>query len=105
MVLHREIDSEAANTSNKMQECLLVVLLLLCSVSGYPSGPPAADHSSVVCQELSPSLQAHGPPHSGHGGYLLRLQPPLTKVGQALHYEPGMEYNGDVTFACVDYSQ
>ena len=77
----------------KMQEFLLVVVLLLCSVSGYPSGPPAADYPNVVCQELSPSLQTHGPSHSGHGGYLLQLQPPLTK---AFHYEPGVEYNGEV---------
>ncbi|XP_064386742.1 putative ferric-chelate reductase 1 [Halichondria panicea] len=73
-----------------MQEFLLVVVLLLCSVSGYPSGPPAADYPNVVCKELSPSLQTHGPSHSGHGGYLLQLQPPLTK---AFHYEPGVEYN------------
>ncbi len=78
-----------------MREFLLVVLLL-CSVSGYPSGPPAENYSSLVCQELSPSSQAHGPPHSGHGGYLLRLQPPLTQVGRAFHYEPGVEYNGEV---------
>ena len=71
----------------------LLVVLLLCSVSGYPSGPPAADYPNLVCQELSPSSQAHGPPHSGHGGYLLRLQPPLT---QALHYQPGVEYSGEV---------
>ncbi len=71
----------------------LLVVLLLCSVSGYPSGPPAADYPSLVCQELSPSSQAHGPPHSGHGGYLLQLQPPLT---QALYYQPGVEYSGEV---------
>ena len=74
---------------------LLLVLMLVSSVCGYPSGPPAAKFFKLVCEQLTPSPEAHGPATSGHGGYLLSIEPAMTIEGDGFVYKPSQTYKSE----------
>ena len=76
---------------------LSLLLMLVCSVHvcGYPSGPPTGKYFNLVCEQLTPSPEAHGPAQSGHGGYLLSIEPAMIVEGRGLLYTPNQAYSSE----------
>lgn len=81
---------------------LVVCLAILSGVMGNSMGPPAASFSDLVCNQLTPSPQAHGTPTPGDGGYQLEISPPMTETTDGFSYVPDTAYTSKLT-ATVEF--